>query len=52
MAMNKNENIMYGGFEGSESEICENSRSLGELVLRKFQENSSKVILVCLITLS
>lgn len=39
-------NILYGGDLGSVSEICENANSLGEFVLKRFQDGGDKVILV------
>lgn len=44
--MSAKSNILYGGFEGSEAEICENTCSLGELLRKKLQSFDSKVLLV------
>lgn len=44
--MNDSANILYGGFEGTDNEICENKRSMGEFILNKFQEAENKVLLV------
>lgn len=37
---------LYGGFEGTFEEICENKRSLGEFLLNRYDEIGHKVILV------
>lgn len=39
-------NILYGGSEGIDSEICENCKSLGEFLLKKFQEADDNILLV------
>lgn len=44
--MANEKNILYGGDLGSDSEICENANSLGEFVLKRFQDGGDKVILV------
>lgn len=44
--MANEKNILYGGDLGSDSDICENANSLGEFVLKKFQDGGDKVILV------
>lgn len=38
--------ILYGGFEGTPKQICENKQSLGELLLSRCDEIGEKVILV------
>lgn len=44
--MSSEKNILYGGDLGSENEICGNVGSLGEFLLKKFQDGGDKVILV------
>lgn len=40
------ENILYGGFEGTDAEICENCESLGELLLKRLREAGPNTVLV------
>lgn len=40
--------ILYGGFEGADENICENTKSLGEFLLKKLQEHGDHVLLVML----
>lgn len=44
--MNTKSNILYGGFEGSDKEICQNAESLGEAILNKLRDADRKIILV------
>lgn len=44
--MNNEKNILYGGDLGSDKEICDQTKSLGEYVLKKLQDGGDKVILV------
>lgn len=44
--MSSTSNILYGGYEGSDCEICENSQSLGEVILNKFRALDDKIVLV------
>lgn len=46
--MNDSKNILYGGFLGTDEVICENKRSLGEIMLSKLDEANESVILVSL----
>lgn len=39
-------NILYGGYEGGENEICQNAKSLGEALLNKLRAADRKIILV------
>lgn len=39
-------NILYGGYEGSDTEICENCESLGELLIKRFRTAGEDIILV------
>lgn len=45
-ASEKMENILYGKDLGTESEICENAKSFGECLLKKFEEGGENEILV------
>lgn len=40
------ENVLYGGFEGSDAEICQNVQSLGEGLLNTLRAVGRKVVLV------
>lgn len=39
-------NILYGGFEGSEEEVCEGTKSLGEALVNKLRTAGQKIVLV------
>lgn len=39
-------NILYGGYEGSDTDITENVQSLGEMLVRKLNAAGRKVVLV------
>lgn len=38
--------ILYGEFEGTDEQICENTKSLGEFLLKKLQEHGDHILLV------
>lgn len=40
------QNILYGGYEGSDAEICENCESLGELVIKRLQTAGQRTVVV------
>lgn len=40
------ENVLYGGYEGSDAEICENCESLGELLVKKLRLAGKDTVLV------
>lgn len=42
----QSKNILYGGFEGTDEEICENKRSLGEFVMSTLQKSEDDILLV------
>lgn len=44
--MSGNKNILYGGFEGSDEEICLNSRSLGEALLNSLNRAGQRIVMV------
>lgn len=44
--MSNEKNILYGGDLGSDSELCGNAESLGEFLLKRFQDGGDKVLLV------
>lgn len=46
MEVNILNSSMYGGFEGTFEEICENKKSLGEFLISRFDEIGHKEILV------
>lgn len=39
-------NILYGGYEGSDTEICENCESLGELLVKRLRAAGENTVLV------
>lgn len=39
-------NILYGGYEGSDAEICENCESLGELLIKRLRIAGHNTVLV------
>lgn len=39
-------NILYGGYEGSDKEITENVQSLGEMLFKKLNTAGQSVVLV------
>lgn len=46
--MNDSKNILYGGSLGTDEELCENKRSLGEIMLSKLDEADKNIVLVSL----
>lgn len=38
--------ILYGGFEGTDREVCDNTSSFGEFMQKNLIQSGSKVILV------
>lgn len=50
--MSMKNNILYGGYVGSDKEICQNAQSLGEAILNKLREADQKIILVKCLLLS
>lgn len=38
--------ILYGGYEGTDSEISENVKSFGELLFQKLQSSGEQIVLV------
>lgn len=42
----QSKNILYGGFEGTDEEICENKSSLGEFVMSTLQKSGDDILLV------
>lgn len=44
--MQDTEKVLYGGFVGTDDELCENTQSLGEFLLKKFQAAGDNVQLV------
>lgn len=45
-SMDPSSKILYGGFEGTTADVCENTKSLGEFILKKFEEIGNKILLV------
>lgn len=39
-------NILYGGYEGNQHDICGNARSFGEFLLQKLKEAGNFVLFV------
>lgn len=44
--MSGTENILYGGYEGSDEEICLNTKSLGEALMNSFNSSGERTVLV------
>lgn len=40
------ENLLYGGYEGTDLEICENCESLGELLVKRLRNAGPNTVLV------
>lgn len=38
--------VLYGGYEGSDDEVTEGAKSLGELILNKWNSSPNAVVLV------
>lgn len=39
-------NILYGGYEGTDAEVCLNAQSLGEALLNKLKASGNRIVLV------
>ncbi|XP_031619823.1 luciferin 4-monooxygenase-like [Contarinia nasturtii] len=39
-------NILYGGYEGSEEDVCEGAKSLGEALLNKLRAAGQRIVLI------
>lgn len=39
-------NILYGGYEGPDDEVCLNAQSLGEALLNKLRASGDRIVLV------
>lgn len=44
-------NVLYGGFEGTDEEICLHCQSLGEGLLRSLNQAANRIVLVNYIAL-
>lgn len=39
-------NILYGGYEGPDEEVCLNTQSLGEALINSLRANGHRIVLV------
>lgn len=46
MSSFKDKNIVYGGDDGTDQEICHNARSMGEAMINKLRSKGESIVLV------